>query len=207
MEFKPTRRTHIAATQPAAARPQSAPPVLAPPQKKPPRQRRRVIIFIVAILIVFTSLYVVAQRFRVSGPQSPIDQSSGEKETGQVTQASPDFASLTPSNKKVTWSRLTPPNGNSFYAYTDTIQGITIRVSEQSMPDTFKADPKASLAQLAQGYSANRTITVGSTTVYIGATVKGQQSILFTQDSLLVMITSDATINDKQWTTYIASLH
>jgi hypothetical protein len=132
--------------------------------------------------------------------------SSNPKDDGQVTQASPDFAALTPTNEDVAWARLAPPNSSSFYAYSDKLEGVAIRVSEQPLPDSFATDPAGELSQLARNYNANRTITVGATTTYIGTSQKGQQSLLFIKNDLLVLITADSTLNDKQWTDYITSL-
>lgn len=123
---------------------------------------------------------------------------------GNITQGDPTFNALTPNSKNVTWSHLDSPNGDSFYVYTDTINGSSIRVTEQKLP-AHLAD-KDQLSELAKSYNANRTITAGDITVYIGSTTKGQQSVLFTTQSLLIMITSDSILNDHQWTSYITSL-
>lgn len=202
MDFTPSRRTQAAA----------APPVTSPRHETPTLVRRRFNIpaisrsttrLIVIALIVGAGIYALAQLPHVTSKANPLP---GATNSGQVTKANPDFHALTPPDKKVTWSRLEPPNSSSFYAFSDTIQGVTIRVSEQPLPDNLKDDPTTQLAQLARSYNANRTITANGSTVYIGATLKGQQSLLFTHGSLLIMITSDATLNDKQWTDYITAL-
>lgn len=206
MDFTPSRRTQAAATQHTAIRPRYE--KLAPvKRRRSPSLLPRNIFRIVIIAIVVGAATYGLTHLPHGNSNSKSGSSSNTVDQGQVTQANPDFTALTPDDKKVTWTKLAPPNTSSFYAYSDTLKGVPIRVSEQTLPDNFKENPTAQLAQLARDYNANRTVTVNTTTVYIGTSVKGQQSILFTQDSLLIMITSDATLNDQQWTDYITSLN
>jgi hypothetical protein len=121
-----------------------------------------------------------------------------------ITKESPNFAALSPSGKKIEWSRLSPPGSTSFYVYTDTLEGVPIRISEQTLPDTLKSDD--TVAELARNYNANRSITVDEVTVYIGTSAKQTQSIIFVKRSLLILITSNNILNDRQWSEYISSL-
>ena len=143
------------------------------------------------------------QQKSLPGTQTSNDTQA--QDTGKVTQGNPTFPALTPTDKEVTWTHLTPPNSADFYAFSDKLEGVSIRVSEQPLPDKFIDNPSDSLAQLARDYNANRYISINGTTVYIGTSTRGQQSLLFTTDSLLILITADATLNDKQWTDYITS--
>lgn len=202
MDYTPSRRIR-AAKQQTSPRPRY--------EKLTPLKRRKrllpihIMAFVTIMIITVVGIYAFSNMpHRLATTPTP---SSNSKDDGQVTQASPDFAALTPSNKEVVWARLAPPNSGSFYAYSDKLEGVAIRVSEQPLPDNFTRDPSDELSQLARNYNANRTIAVDTATIYIGTSQKGQQSLLFIKNALLVMITADSTLNDKQWTDYIASLH
>jgi len=168
------------------------------------RRKLRIRFIVVLIMCIVLFLWLRPHIF----PTKTSSQSSTLSGSGQtsnaVTKASPDFADLTPSGKGVEWSRLSPPNSASFYVYTDTISGVPIRISEQTLPSSLKSNDQ--VAELAKGYNANRSIDVDGTTVYIGTSAKQTQSIILVKRSLLILITSNDVLNDHQWDTYISSL-
>lgn len=204
MDFTPSRRTRQVAGTPA---PRPHYEKLAPIKR---RRRRFPSIGVLLALIIVAAVAVLGTYMFIHRPAaSPTAQTSSgsqAEDTGQVVQGNPSFQALAPAGKDVSWTHLTPPNSADFYAFTDRVEGVSIRVTEQTLPDNFIDNPTASLAQLAHDYNANRNLSVNGITVYIGTSTKAQQSLLFTTDSLLVLITSDSTLNDKQWTDYITSL-
>lgn len=198
MNDRSTRLHAVAQQTPTRPRYEKLTPI---GRRRPAVLRFGTVIVIAIVVVGAYALFTTRNRsntVNVSGPNT--------ENTGQVTQKSPDFTALTPANKNVTWTRFAPPSGSSFYAYSDKLEGVTVRVSEQPLPDDFKDNPGEKVALLARNYNANRTMTVAETTVYIGTSQKGEQSLIFTKESLLVMITADTTLNDKQWTDYIAAL-
>lgn len=122
----------------------------------------------------------------------------------------PTFTTMLPSGKSPEdlggWRRVSPSDRNPVYAYPDTVAGVSIIVSEQPIPDNFKADLTGSIEKLSDGYSAGRTFDVDGTLVHIGKSAKGPQSLIFTKRDLLILIKSSSTIPDDQWKTYIKSL-
>lgn len=170
------------------------------------RKQRRLRVQLVIVLVVCVTLFLWLKPhiFQTKTPSAHPAQSTSEAMPSEITKESPDFVALTPSGKTVEWNRLAPPNSASFYVYTDTINGISVRVSEQPLPSNLQSADQ--MAELAKNYNANRSITVDTATVYIGTSLKGQQSVIFTKRSLLVLITSNATLNDEQWSQYISSM-
>lgn len=170
------------------------------------QQQRRIRIKLALVIVasIFLFLWLRPHIFQQqSATQSANPSGAGQLPDG-ITKESPNFAALSPSGKKVEWSRLSPPGSTSFYVYTDTLEGVPIRVSEQTLPDTLKSNDM--VAELAKNYNANRSITVDEVTVYIGTSAKQTQSIIFVKRSLLILITSNDILNDHQWSSYISSL-
>lgn len=131
--------------------------------------------------------------------------------TTQPPATTPTYATILPDGKSIKklggWKRVSPPKSDPVFAYLDTIDGVAISVSEQSMPKSFQQDPVGQTAELAKKFNATDKVMSGATAVYIGTNVKGPQSVVFTKDNVLVLIKSAATIQDVSWTNYVALLH
>ncbi len=122
----------------------------------------------------------------------------------------PTYATLVPTQKSVSdlggWQRISPPGKDPVFAYTDSIDGVRISVSQQAMPASFKGDIAQRTANLARDFQATRRLDVSGTIVYIGTSAKGPQSTIFTKNNLLIFIKSEKTISDAGWSSYISSL-
>ncbi|HSX33891.1 MAG TPA: hypothetical protein VLF91_06165 [Candidatus Saccharimonadales bacterium] len=129
--------------------------------------------------------------------------------TGPV-KGTPSYATVLPAGKSITslggWSRISPPGRDPVYAYADSIGGVRIDVSEQPLPANFKSDTATQVANLAQNFNASEKLTVGGTTVYLGTSIQGPQSVILAKQSLLILIKSASTLTVDQWTGYINSL-
>ena len=127
-----------------------------------------------------------------------------------ITPGTPPYQTMLPGGKTAEalggWYRVSPPDRNPVYAYADTIGTVSIDVSEQPLPEGFATDTAEQVAQLAQGFNANEKLQAGGTTMYIGTSSKGPQSVIFTKNQLLVLIKSDSRISNDQWAGYISSL-
>ncbi len=123
---------------------------------------------------------------------------------------SPAFKALLPANTTIDelggWNKQVTPNNETYFVFIDTINATTIRLSQQELPTTMQKNTSTSIAELAKSYNANRTLTASDTKVFIGINTKGQQSVIFTKDNLLVLAVSEATIPDDAWTHYITNL-
>lgn len=124
--------------------------------------------------------------------------------------AKPTFATLLPEKKKITdlggWKRVSPPQNEPVFAYTDTLAGTSVSVSQQPLPPAFKSNPKSQVAELAKKFNATSKIDVNGTDVYIGTSAKGPQSVIFAKKDLLILIKSQNKVDDMTWASYIASL-
>lgn len=103
------------------------------------------------------------------------------------------------------WQQLRGPNGTAVYVYADTISNVPISVSQQPLPESFKQAGN-DIEKLAKNYNATETINANGTKIYIGTSAKGPQSVIFTKNSLLILIKSQKNISNKAWAKYIASL-
>ena len=123
----------------------------------------------------------------------------------------PTFSSVTPRNTDIKalggWQKLTPPDGSSVYIYSDTIDGIAVSVSQQSLPKSFKTNVAAKVAEMAKGYNATTEIPAHGTKAYIGTSGDGPQSVLFTKNDVLILIKSRAVVANDSWSAYINSLN
>lgn len=122
----------------------------------------------------------------------------------------PAYATLLPAGKSIAalggWYRVSPPGRDPVYAYSDTIGGIQIDVSEQPLPKSFQANTAEAVAQLAQGFNADQKLAISGSTAYIGTSAKGPQSVIFTKNNLLILIKSDSIITNDQWIAYTNAL-
>jgi hypothetical protein len=122
----------------------------------------------------------------------------------------PTYKTVLPDNKSISelggWRRVSPPGKDAVFAYDDNINGISISVSQQPLPPSFKTETASHVADLAKAYNATTKIDVDGTTVYIGTSSKGPQSIIFTAKNLLILIKSQKVIDNGAWGEYVKSL-
>lgn len=155
-----------------------------------------------AAFIIFYAYGLAANRV---GEFEPYSNGPAKLERG-----TPPYETVLPAGKKIDelggWTRISPPDRNPVYTYTDTIDEITINVSEQPLPDSFKADTAEKIEAMAKDFNATGKITVGGTIVHIGASDGGPQSVIFNKNDLLILIKSSARLDNNQWAEYISKL-
>lgn len=122
----------------------------------------------------------------------------------------PSFQTILPKGISIDslggWSRISPPENEPVFAYTDEIDGISISVSQQTLPPAFQNNTASQVSELAKRFNATSTFKAGDVTVYIGTSAKGPQSVIFTKNGLLILIKSQEKISDEAWTAYITNL-
>lgn len=120
------------------------------------------------------------------------------------------YATLLPEGKTIAdlggWVRVSPTNSDPVYAYNDILTDVPISVSEQPLPESFKDNSDAKVAKLAKEYNATATLGIGDTTIYIGTSAKGPQSVIFTKSHTLILIKSEKEIKNEAWSSYASSL-
>ncbi len=158
---------------------------------------------IIGIVIVVVSLFAVGLFIY----QQNVTNTPSKSDKAIV---GPAYATLLPTGKSIEslggWSRVSPPTGEPVFAYTDKIDSVSISISQQPLPESFKSDTTGQVSQLAEKYNATNRIEAGNVAVYIGTSAKGPQSVIFTKEGLLILIKSQAKVDDKAWMKYINTL-
>lgn len=124
--------------------------------------------------------------------------------------SSPDYQTVLPKGAGIEtfggWQRVSPPGQDPVFAYADTINEVPISVSQQPLPESFKADTDKNVAELAKKFNATIEIDAGGTKIYVGTSAKGPQSAILTKNNLLILIKSQEKINTQTWVQYVESL-
>ena len=168
------------------------------------RWRRRVVVTLLLLLIVIWWQWPqIWSLFNKLGHPA----STTEQKSGTLPKETPSYRTILPGGVSIEtlggWARVSPPGRESVFAYADKIGKVSITVSEQPTPSSFKTDPAKSVEDLAKSYSATRFVTAGNTKVYIGSSAGGPQSVIFLKSDLLVLIKSSAEIADNVWISYV----
>jgi hypothetical protein len=90
--------------------------------------------------------------------------------------------------------------------FQDSIGTTTITVSQQPLPAGFEKDTQEQVRKLAEGFSATKVLSTANPTAYLGTSVKGPQTVIFSKNNLLVFIQSAKQIDDNDWAEYITNL-
>ena len=174
---------------------QPATPVAHTPKKK--KSVKRIILGCVGILTIGLGvvLFTLAQK-----------QDDSETPISDV----PSYDTVLPEGKTPAtlggWKRVSPPENSPVYAYNDTIDDVTISVSQQPLPAQFKRNTDTHITTLAKSYNATKKLTAEATTFYLGTSAKGPQSVILTKNDLLILMKSEKTIADASWSAYVKSL-
>ena len=155
---------------------------------------------IVLILLATGTVFIVVHN---NNKTTSLESSLTKKDTPTYQTLLPNGVSIDTLNG---WTRISPAENDPVYAYTDTIKGVSISVSEQPTPASFQANLDTSVSELAKQYNATTELDAGTTKVHIGTSAKGPQSVIFVKNSLLVLIKSQQKIENNDWKKYIESL-
>lgn len=122
----------------------------------------------------------------------------------------PNYTTILPEGESVVtlggWKRISPPENDAVYAYSDEIDNVVITVSQQPLPAKFGRNIDAQVKKLAQGYNATDKIMADDTDVYIGTSSKGPQSVILAKEDLLILIKSQNKVSNDNWKKYVESL-
>jgi predicted PurR-regulated permease PerM len=163
---------------------------------------KKVTLITVVIVILIASFGAVVITGQLNNTSQPTTTKNND---------SPTFETLLPSsltaNELGGWQKLTPPNNEPYYVYVHAIDNVPIKVSQQQLTSDFKNSLDTNIANIAKAYNASDSFTVNNTKVYIGTNSKGPQSVIFSKNGLLILITSDNKIANESWQNYIKSLN
>jgi hypothetical protein len=96
-----------------------------------------------------------------------------------VPQVNPAFGTILPAERKAIqslgiWYQVHTKHTGVSYAYPDSVDRVSIIVSEQPLPSNFKVDTDEHVARLAHSYQANYILTSKGTTIHIGTAIDRQ---------------------------------
>lgn len=120
------------------------------------------------------------------------------------------YQTLLPRGKKIDqlggWKRVSPPNATPVFAYSDSIDGVAVSVSQQPLPEQFLENTGGQLDALAKSYNATTQLPITGGQLYVGSSAKGPQSVMLIKNGLLIFIKSQQKISDESWKRYAESL-
>jgi hypothetical protein len=126
---------------------------------------------------------------------------------GQKT-VKPDFSVVYPGGdiKNVANGEIRYDKQRKVANYSDKLNTIDITVSQQPLPDNFKAERDKKIEEFAKANYFNELIQAGELKVYSGLSIKGPQSLVFTKNDLLIFVKASQMIDKTIWIDYINSL-
>ncbi len=174
--------------------------------------RKRLIIAGVVVVLFLFSFTLYPKSHDTADTQEGQAQTAAKDTTHPSIKkgVKPKYDTVLPKGKSIDdlggWALVSPPNVEPVYAYTDKVGDISVIVSQQQLPKSFKAETATRIEEVAKQFTANDKITAGDTTAYIGTSIKGPQSVVFSKNDLLILIKSSAKVPNDQWVKYISSL-
>lgn len=160
-----------------------------------PLQRKQVLIIgvITVGVIIASILYILSLQ------PTPVQTTDG-----------PNYTTILPENKTINslggWQRISPPDKEPVYAFSDKVSDTAIIVTEQPITSTasFVNNPETYVKNIKDVYEKH--VTDNSTVFYVGTSTKGPQSVAFSKENLLILIKSEGKLSTKEWANYIQSL-
>ncbi len=130
-------------------------------------------------------------------------KSSGQAKTLGAAAVKADFNPIVPQDSNQNIS-TTENNHQKIVTYQDNFAGATLIVSQQKLPDNFKADPQA-ITKLDQFKSAEPLDTPKGK-LYITTNATGQQWAAMTYNDVLIFFQTHNRISLDNWYKYINQL-
>ena len=127
---------------------------------------------------------------------------------------------LSDSSQAPTFEPLLPPEGSEaldnrgvkfdpekqVVSFAGKVGEVFIVVSQQKMPEDFKASPQEGLKKLAGDIFANEPINLSDGTAYVGTSTKGPQTAIMVRNGLLIFVQSQSRVEPDQWEQLLDSL-
>jgi hypothetical protein len=176
------------------------------------RANTRVVLVVAGIAVLVLGVLSIKAFGGPDSKQAATGKGAGGKTAVLSNQSeAPEFDTLLPVGKTIEelggWGRVSPPDRDPVFAYSDTLADSHIVVSQQPMPNDYANDPKAGAAKIAKQFNAGKQLTTTEGgVVYIASANSGAQSVITTKKNLLIMIRSTAAIGDEIWRSYVYGL-
>ncbi len=163
---------------------------------------KKVINISLIALIALSSLMIAKTVFVDSKSNNNSDEVKGIE---AKKNEKPDFVIYYPTNEKT--KEMSYDANKKVASYPDQIDTIPITISQQKLPDTFKANPIVELEKLAKQINANTKLeAVGGINAFMGQSVRGPQTVVFVKDQTLIFIKSDSQVAISAWNNYLDTL-
>lgn len=164
---------------------------------------------IAGIVVVTLGIHIVNASV-IKDPSASNAADASATKNNKLPKGTPAFNTLLPIGKSAEdiggWTRISPPDREAVWAYADKIGDVKISVSQQPIPKAFKLDTEDRVADLASNYHATEKIKTADTTIYVGRTKDGVESVILTKEKLLILIKTNGIVSSDQWISYINSL-
>ncbi len=96
--------------------------------------------------------------------------------------------------------------GRPIYTFTDKIGNTDLTITEQPLPESLKGETDSKMEKMAKDLYLTDVINASNPKAYLGTSVKGPQTVIFTKNDLLVFIQSQSKIDKDQWSDYVTRL-
>lgn len=196
--------------------------VIATPPKKPVKKRPQIVkpslayirthkkqsIIFGAVVIVLLILAFMLFRPKSTAVISTTSLPDASKNPTLLVPGTPSYDTLIPQGKSIKdlGGGLVRNDKNPLFVYVDKIGNVSINVSEQPLPESFKPAVNQHVKDLAVGFGASTRLTIDGNTVYIGTYEKGLQRVIFSKNDLLILMSANTNISSADWSSYISSL-
>ncbi len=149
-------------------------------------------------VIIFSLGMIAIQAF--SSKQSEVTATVD----GASAQNKPDFKLIYPGGSK----KDTSYDANKKVAsFNDQMGEAQLTISQQSLPVNFRYDPNGEVEKLAKQINANTKLGVEGVSAFMGQSIKGPQTVVFSKNGLLIFIKSEKMVDTKKWNDYVSSFN
>lgn len=161
---------------------------------------------ILAVILLVTLFLLLRPRTAIIATTEGLPDTT--KNPTLLVPGTPSYDTLIPEGKSIKdlGGGLVRNDKNPLFVYVDKIGNVSINVSEQPLPESFKPAVNQHVKDLAVGFGASTRLTIDGNTIYIGTYEKGLQRVIFSKNDLLILMSANTNISSADWSAYINSL-
>lgn len=170
--------------------------------------RKHYIIASASLLLIIAGIVVGNKYFFNDKPQAGEVAGTNNQGSSEVTTPTndPKFSIIKPQGREIPKEKIIYDSKRNFTKFDDEINGVPITVSQQPMPDAFKADPKAGAAKIAKNFGTTDSFMFDDIELNYGQDEKGPQTMIFTKKDLLIFIMTSQQVDKEGLKVYAGNL-
>lgn len=160
-------------------------------------------------LILIMAGIVVGNKYLFSDKNEGAEVAGTSKTTASDVPeptSDPQFEIVKPQGRDLPKEKIAYDSKRNFAKYEDDINGTPITVSQQPLPESFKADPAGGVAKLARDFGATEELVTEDTKMYYGIDEKGPQTLIFTKNGVLIFIATSKEVEKLSLQVYAGNL-